>query len=366
MSMMSSQKRTPQMRESLAMLIAAAVIAALLSGCGVFTTQPIRIRALFPTSVGLYVGNNVSVLGITVGSVTGVQPEGTQVVVDMAIDPQVKIPADVSAVTLSPSVVTDRRVELTPVYRGGPTMRDGDLIPADRTRTPVEIDRTFAAAERLSSQLSSAIGGNPAAADALNVAADTFAGNGDKVRQAVHGLAGAVGVGADNRDQLINLIKDVDRLTDVAANHDTTIRQFSSHLTDATALLDQQGPHLRQVLDNLNVVLDQTNKLIADNREKGEDTLHNVQVTAHTLAGRTRELAEAADVLPTALPNLDNAVDYTRGALRAHGGLVDMLLDTQVLQSICSQVGLPLLCAFNPSATATNTSLSNLMLGGTG
>jgi len=354
------------MRKALVLLMAVSVITAMLTGCGVFSTQPVRIRALFQNSVGLYVGNNVSVLGIKVGTVTGVQPEGTQAVVDMTIDPSVKIPASATAVALSPSVVTDRRVELTPVFRGGPTMRDGDLIPADRTRTPVEIDRAFAAADRLSSQLSTAIGGNPAAADALSVAADTFTGNGDKVRKAVHGLAGAVGVGADYRDQLVSLIKNVDQLTQTAAHNDSTIRQFSGHLTDTTALLDQQGPHLREVLRNLNVLVDQTNQLISDNRDKGEDTLHNLRVTAHTLAGRTRELAEAADVLPTALQNLYNAVDFTRGALRAHGGFDQILLDTQILQGICNQVGLPLLCAFNTTSTATNTSLPNLMLGGAG
>jgi len=287
------------LRQALAALVTALTVA-LVSGCGVFGAEPIRISAQFQDAVGLYVGNDVSVLGLKVGTVTAIHPEGTRVVVDMTVDPDLKLPANVSAVTMSPSVVTDRRVELTPVYRGGPTLRDGDLIPLDRTHTPVEIDRVFAAADRLTGQLNSTTGGNPALSDALNVAASTFAGNGDKVRQGVHGLAAAIGVGADQRDQLVNLIKDVDELTQKAADNDTTIRRFSGNLTEATALLDDQGPHLRQVLDNVNELLDRTNELISDNRGKGEDTLDNLRVTARTLADRRRELAEAADVLPTA------------------------------------------------------------------
>jgi len=350
-------------RAALSALVTVMTVA-VVSGCGVFSASPMRISAQFQDSVGLYVGNDVSVLGLKVGSVTAIHPEGTHVVVDMAIDPEVKVPANVGAVTMSPSVVTDRRVELTPVFRGGPTMRDGDLIPIDRTHTPVEIDRVFAAVDRLTSQLNSAQGGNPALADAVNVAADTFQGNGEKVRQAVHGLAEAIGVGADQRDQLVNLIKDVDQLTQTAANNDHTIREFSTNLTDATALLNDQGPHLRRVLDNLNQLLDQANQLISDNRDKGEDTLHNLQVTARTLADRRRELAEAADVLPTLFQNLYNIIDWDRGAARAHVGLDQILLGNQLLQLVCQRVNLPLLCKPDSSGQLTDASLANLLLGG--
>jgi virulence factor Mce-like protein len=357
--------RTGQrVRTALATLLGLALVCGTVSGCGVFGSAPMHISAEFQDAVGLFVGNDVSVLGIKVGKVTAIHPEGTHVVVDLAIDPDVKVPADAGAVTMSPSVVTDRRVELTPVYRSGPTMRDGDLIPADRTHTPVEVDRLYAAADKLTGQLNSAQGGNPALADALTVAADTFRGNGDKVHQAVHGLAAAVGVGADQRDQLVNLIKDVDQLTQTAAHNDDTVRHFSKNLTDATSLLDEQGPHLRKTLDNLNELLNQTNELISDNRDKGEDTLHNVRVTAHTLAGRSRELAEAADVLPTLFQNLYNIVDFGRGAARAHAGLDQILLGSQLLQTVCQQAGSPLLCSFGGKGKAPDSSLASLLLGG--
>src|SRR5882672_1383717 len=200
MSLRSGMKARGVLAALVTVLISGLMLA-LVSGCGVFGGSPTRISAQFQDAVGLFVGNDVAVLGLKVGSVTAIRPEGTHVLVDMAIDPEVKVPANVGAVTMSPSVVTDRRVELTPVFRGGPTMRDGDLIPIDRTHTPVEIDRVFAAVDRLTSQLNSAQGGNPALADAVNVAADTFQGNGEMVGQAVHGLAAAVGVGADQRDQ---------------------------------------------------------------------------------------------------------------------------------------------------------------------
>jgi virulence factor Mce-like protein len=355
----------------LAAALSAGVLTLLTTGCAALRPEPMRISAQFPDSVGLYVGNNVDVLGIKVGTVTAIHPEGTHVLVDLAVDPGVKIPADAGAATVSPSVVTDRRVELTPVYRAGPTMRDGDLIPADRTHTPVEIDRVFAAADRLARALNGAgdnatagPGQRPALADALGVAADDFRGNGDKVRQGIHGLAAAVGVGADQRDQLVDLIKNVDRLTGQAAGQDATIRRFTADLADATTLADQQGPALRRVLDNLDDLLDQTHQLITDNRDPAADTLANVRVTAHTLAGHTRDLSESLDVLPTLFQNLTNIADPARGAARAHISLEQPFLDTQLLQGACDRLHLPVLCAMNPQNPDQNATLALLLLGG--
>lgn len=317
------------------------------AGCGLAPNGQMRISAVFPDSIGLYLGNDVSVLGIKVGSVVAVHPEGTRVVVDMAVDSDVKLPADVGAVTLSPSVVTDRRVELTPVYRGGPTMRDGDRIPLERTRTPVEIDRVFAAADRLGGQLNTVLdqGGRPALADALDVASHDFAGNGDKLRRSLHGLAAAVGVGADNRDQLVELIRDVDHLTKVSADQDGTIRSFTDNLTSATALLDQQGPHLVEALDHVTDLLSRADRLIEDNRSKGEDTLHNLRVSTKTLADHRRDLSESLDVLPTAFRNLADIVDVQRGVARAHASFEQPLLDNQLISGVCQRYGTPQMCS---------------------
>jgi len=353
-------------RRAVAALVTLAALGAT-AGCGLVPDDRMTISAVFPDSIGLYLGNDVSVLGIKVGSVVGVHPQGTRVVVDLAVDPDVKIPADAGAVTLSPSVVTDRRVELTPVYRGGPTMRDGDLIPLERTRTPVEIDRVFAAADRLGGQLNTVLdqGGRPALADALDVTSHEFAGNGDKLRASMHGLAAAVGVGADNRDQLVELIRDVDHLTKVSADQDATIRSFTGNLTEATTLLDQQGPHLVEALDNVTDLLDRADRLIGDNRSKGEDTLHNLRVSMKTLADHRRDLAESLDVLPTTFRNLAGIVDTQRQLARAHVSIEQPILDTQLLSGVCQRYGSPQMCSGSFDGRAAGPSgLAALLTGG--
>ncbi|NED63596.1 MCE family protein, partial [Streptomyces sp. SID10244] len=75
-----------------------------------------KITATFTRSVGIYSGSDVRVLGVPVGKVDSVTPEGKTVKVTMTVDRGIDLPADVRAVQIIPSVVADRYVQLTPAY----------------------------------------------------------------------------------------------------------------------------------------------------------------------------------------------------------------------------------------------------------
>ena len=94
-----------------------------------------QITAYFAETIGVYPQSTVRVLGVPVGTVDAVQPDGTSVKVTMTIDSGVKIPAGADAVVLAPSVVSDRYIQLTPAYTGGPLLASGAVIPADQDRS---------------------------------------------------------------------------------------------------------------------------------------------------------------------------------------------------------------------------------------
>ena len=75
-------------------------------------------------------------LGVAVGTVDKVTPSGTDVVVTMHYDADVNVPADAKAVIVSPSIVGDRYIQLTPVYKSGPKLADGAVLQTDRHRRP--------------------------------------------------------------------------------------------------------------------------------------------------------------------------------------------------------------------------------------
>ena len=51
---------------------------------------------------------------------------------------------------MSNSILTDRQIELTPPYRGGPTLQNHDTIGLNRTKTPVEFARVLDVLDKLS------------------------------------------------------------------------------------------------------------------------------------------------------------------------------------------------------------------------
>jgi virulence factor Mce-like protein len=100
----------------------------------------INVTARFPQTVGLYPGSSVRVLGVAVGTVRSIKPDGATVTVVMELPADTPIPADATAVIIPPSLVSDRYVEFTPVYDGGARLADGAVLDANHTMTPVELD----------------------------------------------------------------------------------------------------------------------------------------------------------------------------------------------------------------------------------
>ena len=127
-------------------LLAGGLVLALLVGLAVVlwpSGGSRHVRAEFVRAVGLYEGSDVRILGVKVGKVTKVTPHGDRVAVDFEYDDHYSVPADAKAVVVSPSVVSDRYVQLTPVYTKGPRLADGAQIKLADTAVPVELDRIF-------------------------------------------------------------------------------------------------------------------------------------------------------------------------------------------------------------------------------
>ena len=92
------------------------------------------VTAHFPRAVSVYEGTEVRILGVNVGKVTAVIPEGNTVRVEMEYDAEYEVPADAKAVIVTPTLVADRFVQLTPAYTEGDEV--WRTAPTSRCRTP--------------------------------------------------------------------------------------------------------------------------------------------------------------------------------------------------------------------------------------
>ncbi len=144
-----SRLRSPLGIAAIAVVVAAVAAAAVL---GAKTLMPKHIRAMcaeFSDAVGLYPGNKVALLGIEVGSTTAIVNKPDHVEVDFTVPDDLALPADVGAVTYSQSIVTDRHIELTKPYAGGPKFTGPGCIKLKSTKTPISVSETFTAVGKL-------------------------------------------------------------------------------------------------------------------------------------------------------------------------------------------------------------------------
>ena len=109
--------------------------------------------AYFAEANGLFVGDEIRILGVAVGVVDEIEPQPAGSKVTFSVDKQYSIPADARAAILSPSLVTSRAIQLVPVYSGGPKLSAGASIPLTRTAVPVEWDDFRKQLEKLTEAL---------------------------------------------------------------------------------------------------------------------------------------------------------------------------------------------------------------------
>ncbi|MCK5751480.1 MAG: MCE family protein [Mycobacterium sp.] len=292
-------------------------------------------------AAGLYKGNSVAVLGMTVGSVTTMVPTGGGVAVTFTVDHDIAIPADVTVAVVSASVVTDRHIELSPPYPGkGPKLADGSRIPRAQTRTPVEIDEVIRTVDTLSSALATDANGSGPLGRAIDLSARTLAGNGDRIRSALDNLAGALKVGSDNSESIKRLVTSLSTLTELAADNDAAVRGFSADLAELGRTLAEQGPSLTQSIAEVDEIAEQLTSLIVRNKDRLAGALGKLRDTTSTMYRYGRQLDEVIDVLPLMNENIVRAIDPVNRVLRVHFLTDKTLLDNELLSQFCGKVQL--------------------------
>ncbi|MFW2831042.1 outer membrane lipid asymmetry maintenance protein MlaD [Sphingomonas sp. ID0503] len=92
-------------------------------------SNAIHVNALFPSAGGVNVGTDVRIAGMNVGTVTAqrLDPKSFQAELTLAIDKDVKVPADSSAAITSEGIMGGTYIALVPGGEETP-LKDGDTI----------------------------------------------------------------------------------------------------------------------------------------------------------------------------------------------------------------------------------------------
>jgi phospholipid/cholesterol/gamma-HCH transport system substrate-binding protein len=301
------------------------------------------VVAHFPRAISVYEGSDVRVLGVPVGTVTRVEPTGTDVTVTMAYDATVRLPADAKAVIIAPSVVGDRYVQLTPAYSGtGAVMADGAELGVEETSEPLELDQIYDSLDRLNVALGPR-GANQTGAlsDLLSVTADNFGGQGTTFRQTIKDFSRFSATLADNREELFGSVEALEGFLQTLADNDQTVRQFNQSLADVSTMLAGERQELVAATRNLSVALTAVKGFVEDNKDSLSRNISGLNRVSKVLVRQRAALDEILHVAPGALNNLAMTYNPQAGTLdtRANFGETINQLNADPAALLCGFVG---------------------------
>ncbi|WP_424187462.1 MCE family protein [Actinokineospora sp. G85] len=280
------------------------------------------ITAYFTAAVGLYPDSDVRALGVKIGTVDSVEPQGANVKVTMTIDSDAPIPQGANALVVTPSLVSDRYVQLSPVETQGTPIDDGTTIPLERTVVPVEIDELFSSLDELTTALGpEGTNKDGALSDLLKTGAEYLEGNGAEFGQTVRDLGDLARTLSNSQDDLFTTVDGLQKFTTLLAQNDSQVRTLDELLASVSKNFADEKDNFDAALRELAAALSTVQGFIKDNRGLIKSNVDKLAGTTALLSQQRASLAEALDATPLALSNLLNAYDPNTKTLDGRGNL---------------------------------------------
>ena len=203
-----------------------------------------RVMLQLPETGGLYPRSNVTYRGVQVGEVKRVDLTDTGVEAELSLNSDIRIPADLEAEVHSVSTVGEQFVQLLPRSGDGPELKDGDVIPVDRTSVPTDINTVLNATNR---------GLEAIPQENLRTVVDeayvAVGGLGPELRRLVTGSTTLAIDARKNLDPLTTLIDQSKPVLDSQTETGDSIQAWAANLADISGQLQSQDPAVAGILE---------------------------------------------------------------------------------------------------------------------
>lgn len=300
------------------------------------TDNRTHITAFFADSTGIYVGDDVRILGVRVGGIDSIEAQPQQVKITFWVDDRYKVPADAKAVILSPSLVSARAMQLVPAYESGPVMQNRAVIALQRTAVPVEWDDLRQQLEKLVDALQpTAPGGVSTLGAFVNTAADNLRGEGANIRDTIIKLSQAFSALGDHSDDLFSTIKDLSLVVSALQDSRELMRALNQNLAGATALLANQPDEVGRAVADLNDAAADVTSFVAETREPvgiASDKLASISDALH------QSLDDLKQTLHVAPIQVSNFVNLYPPAIGGFAGAFSLNNFANPIQFLCGAI----------------------------
>lgn len=299
---------------------------------------PTVITAYFTSTTAIYPGDEVRVLGVNVGRITAIEPDGTWSKMTMHVDRDVPIPAEADAVIVSHNLVAARYVQLAPAYRDtGPTMPDNGVIPIERTAVPVEWDEVKAQLTRLATDLGpNSEVSTPAMARFIDSAASAMEGNGAKLRQTLAQLSGVGRLLSDGSGDIVEIISHLQTFVTTLSESSEQIVQFQDRLATLSSVLDGSRSDLDAALNSLSAAVGDVSRFVATHRDRTSEQIGRLADVTQNLVDHSTDLEQILHVAPNSFANAYNMYNADTGEFAGAAVLNGF---SNPIHFICAQIG---------------------------
>ncbi|MGV0849721.1 MCE family protein [Mycolicibacterium phlei] len=215
-----------------------------------------KVTIELPETGGLYPRGNVTYRGAQVGIVDSVKLTDTGVAAVLSLDKGIPIPADVEAQVHSVSSVGEQYVQLIPRSGSGPELRDGDVIPRDRTTVPTDINTVLETTNRGLEAIP-----RENLQTVIDEAYTAVGGLGPELRRIVHGGTSLAIDARENLDSLLTLVDDSQPILNSQTETGSSIQAWAANLANISGQLRDQDAAVAGVLQNAPGAADETRAL---------------------------------------------------------------------------------------------------------
>jgi phospholipid/cholesterol/gamma-HCH transport system substrate-binding protein len=296
------------------------------------------VVAYFPQVLALYPGDKVQIMGVRVGAIDKIEPDGDRMRVTMHYKNHYKVPANATASILNPSLVASRTIQLSPPYTAGPVMETNAVIPEERTQVPVEWDDLRNQITEIVGQL----GPTPEQpkgpfGDVIESFADGLAGKGEQINTTLNALSDAIAALNEGRGDIFAVVKSLALFVNALHHSDQQFVELNSNLAEFTAKFNHSDQELATTLKQVDGLLRTAKKFINDNGSVLTRDVNNLaDITNAVLQPDPRDgLETVLHVFPNLAANLVNIYEPAHGALTAVPVVASF---ANPMQFICSSI----------------------------
>ncbi|MGZ5368953.1 MAG: MCE family protein [Aeromicrobium sp.] len=298
----------------------------------------------FKQANSLYKGSDVKILGVPVGTVESMTPKGDVVRVKIAYEGKYKLPNEVKAAIVSPSIVGDRFVQLSPAYSGGAVLPDNAVLDVRRSVVPLELDEIYSSLD----DLSVALGPDGANKDGslsnlIDNSAKSLDGQGEQLNETITNFSKLSQTLSNNKDELFGSLTEVQTFVAMLKENDASVRAFNDSTAKVSTVLEGEREDLAATLKALGLALNDVRSLVKDNRSALCADVDDLTSISEVLVDNEDSIEEAVIAAPTALSNVAFTYNSKYGTLDTRANLLEALTGgaTDPGDIVCGLLGGP-------------------------